>query len=81
MTIDCWVLSLHGKGRCARAGCCVVQCKEQRPERERAAVRKGIYWVYGVFPHTMYPNFLVWLLFFRSLTVNVKELLLHYIGN
>jgi hypothetical protein len=81
MTIDCWVLSLHGKGCFARAGCCLVQCKEQKPERERAPMRKGGYWVCGLFPHTIYPYFLVWILFFGSLTLNVKGLLLQHIGN
>ena len=52
-----------------------------RDRSERAIVRKGSYWIYGVFPCTIYPYFMVWLFFFGSLTLNVKELLLQCIGN
>jgi len=56
MTIDCWVLSLHGKGRCARAGCCVVQCKEQRPERKSCCEERHLLGIWGVSTYNV-PKF------------------------
>jgi hypothetical protein len=48
-----------------------------RDQRERAAVREGGYWICG----GVSTYFLVWLLFFGILSLNVKELLLQHIGN
>ena len=64
-TINCWVLSLHGKAHFqfdARAGCCFVRCKEHRVERERECCceeRQPL--AMWVFPHvfgSLTPNFM-----------------------
>ena len=77
MTIDCWVLNLHGKSRFqfdVRARCCLVRCKEQRAERESCCEKRWLLDMWGVPTGAVTRNRLVHPLWHILLCTSIMEL-------